>query len=177
LPASWPHAAATARRAPARSALRPAVRDRAVRALLVVAKARPDLAQMLVQAVALGPAHDRLSLCLERLGAAVLGDLDLDERIGFEVVQPLRMLRRAALRRHDDVAVAVFSIDEGRRDLVAALRSLRGQQQQVVPPRAHAEALLGVALLDGLLVPVTRGHRSQTTAVCRASAGVGSLPN
>src|SRR5580698_4399001 len=49
-----------------------------------------------------------------RLGMEFFGaDLNLDIRIGDQVTIPARMLRRAAFRRDDDVAIAGTAVKQG----------------------------------------------------------------
>src|SRR5260370_35431062 len=94
-------------------------RNLATGVLLMLVELRHHFALRVEQPVAL-LTFDLSSFGLELLAA------DLDRHLGMrdEVVVPARIFRRTALRRDDDVAVAVLAVDQRRRVSRPALGAL-----------------------------------------------------
>src|SRR5437879_12638710 len=109
---------------------------------LVVRERGPDLRHLLIQSVALGTAFDRTGLGLELLGPAGGRHLDLDLRIGFDVSEPCRMLRRPALRCADDVVVPLQTADQRGGDRLSALGPRCRHEQHMVAPQSDAPSRL-----------------------------------
>src|SRR6267378_2637979 len=131
--------------APLGDALQHDDRDDPLRLLRVVAEGREVVTVSLVEAIALRSFHDGCRADLELLGP----DLDLSLPMLHQVVVPGGMCRRAALRGGDHVAVAVTVVNQGRGPDLPALRSSRGQEQQLVAEMTYALPAPGMEFIDG----------------------------
>src|SRR5579862_962233 len=132
-------------------------RDLAGRFLFVLGEARRALLLTVPDLVAFAAGRDSGSN-RKRLGAK----LNRCVRIGEEVVVPVRVGRRAGLRREDGVAVrADLLIGQGIDPFLAALRSLMMKEQEgrVLKGRANLPLVLA-KLPDDAIVPVVRVGRS-----------------
>src|SRR5439155_1866047 len=128
-------------------------RDDSLGPLRVILERREIVAVRLVQAVALRSLRDRHRPDLELLAT----DLDLSLPVLYQVVIPTGMRRGTALRGRDHVAVAITVVDEGRRPDLSALRTARGEEQQLVPEGPDPLTAFCAELVDRALVPVA-GH-------------------
>src|SRR5258708_20084172 len=137
--------------------------NQALRPRLVIRKRRPDLRHLLVEAVSFGPAVDYPRSGLELLGPAGFRHLHLDLRVGPDIPEPHRILWRPALGSHDDVVVAFSAVNQGGGDGVAALRSARSHQQDVLAKRAAPEPMLASELIYHPLIEGTPFHLSIST--------------
>src|SRR5438067_36192 len=113
----------TAAAARASHALEHDHRDLAVGLRLVLVIVRPDLVHQPPQSVALAFGGARAGVELVAL------DLHLDLGVLRQVAIPAGIVRRAALRRHDDGVVAVELVDEWRRVLLTGLAAGRRKQE------------------------------------------------
>src|SRR5687767_2240063 len=59
----------------------------------------------------------------------LLADLDVAHRVRDEILVPVRVIRRAALRRDDHVRRAMLAVDERGGDIASGLPPLHGQEQ------------------------------------------------
>src|SRR5205814_386175 len=114
-------------------------RDLALSPCLVVVVCRPLLGHQRPQARSL-LALGRGGACRDMLAL----DLDLDGRVCLEVLVPVRVAGRSALGCDDHPAVAVVAVDQRRRAHLAALATLRREQQDARP----APVVTALARLD-----------------------------
>ena len=132
--------------------------DHAVGLFLVVREARVDLRVLVVQPAPLRASRDRDGPRAELLRP----DLDRDLGVRAQIVVPGGVRGRAALRRDDQVPVAVPGVDKGVGAAMPALRALRGQKEHV----ATGERALGD---DAAILPevgdeiVVEGHTDATS--------------
>src|SRR5215471_12568364 len=102
-------------------------------------------------------------LHLERLRASRRPHLQPRHGIRLEVVVPVGVVRRSALRCDDNVPLPLAVVHHRRGALLSAARPHRGEQYQLVPERSDSLPSLGVELLDDRVVPVR--HRYLLTFV------------
>src|SRR5438132_2333169 len=132
--------------------------DHALGPGLVVGIRGPDLAHLLEQPITLRTAVNHLRPGLELLGAALVRNLDLDLRVGLDVLEPAGVSWCPALRSNDDVAIAISAVDKRGADVVATPGPFGGHEQHVIAPHADSESFLLVELGDRLLVPAACSH-------------------
>src|SRR5690606_576086 len=123
-------------------------------------------ARLLLVLVVLGPDGGHLppqrGLLLGRRRASPRGELvalhlDLHLGVGLQVLVPLRMVVRAALRRDDDVRVAFGLVDERGGALLPAAAADRGEQQGDGPLPLVAHLTVGLLVTPDVLLAEQHG--------------------
>jgi hypothetical protein len=140
--------------------------DLAVGALLVVGEARISLLLALPDLLALGGARDTCGDLLD-----VVADLDARFGMGEQVVEPVGVGWRAALRREHRVGVADSLVHHRVDAFLAAAGAGRVKQQERRSLEVAANAPgVGTELLDDRRVPVRSvGHRGLLHSGIRAT--------
>ena len=104
----------------------------------------------LVETVALDSLRNRRCAHLELLRA----HLNLGLAMLHQIMVPVGMRRRAALRRRDDVAFTITVVDERRRAQLAAFGPARREEKKVVAKRSDVFSALRVELVNNASVPI-----------------------